>query len=376
MATFPSYVKLGWRDNAEKPTPVVARSEVERGVARQRRIAADSLVTVPVTAYFDTAAESLAFDSWFFGDAAAGAAWFDFTLPRTGAVVQARVVDGDIGQLKPATKNWAFSERTFQLEYIRPGFVQLAPGEYTVDAGRILSVQRNSVGTYVNDLGVVQAAAPNVARYQGGQLLVEAAGVNMASRSATPAGNWAMNGVSAGATVTAPDGTASAVQFLETNTGIAAGHQTTYASLAFEAGKRYVFSCYAAEIPAGLKRYAGMLLTAGVFGAAGRGVNFDLASGAAGTPLGVAVEYGAQQVGPFWRIWVGAVAESSGSLVAQMQLSTTINGVSSAYIGNTASGAVLWGRQVEQLDAGGPTSFIYTTTAAAARAADLITVAA
>ena len=178
MATFPPYVKLGWRDHAEKPTPVVARSEMERGVARQRRTHADSLVTVPVTAYFDTAADSLAFESWFFGDVGGGAAWFDFTQPRTGAVTQARVVGGDIGQLKPATKNWAFSERTFQLEYIRLGFVQLPPGLHSVDPVRIVSVQRNSAATYVDDAGLLQTAPANVARWQGGQVLVEGEATN------------------------------------------------------------------------------------------------------------------------------------------------------------------------------------------------------
>lgn len=183
MATFPSSVKLGWRDTGEKPEPVVLRGEVERGPARQRRMAADSLVTVPLTAYFDTAAESAAFETWFFGDAAAGAAWFDFTLPRTGQVVQARVVNGDIGQLKPSTKTWAFSERSFQLEYIRPGFVQLAPGLYDIEPSRILSVQRASTATYIDDAGMLQTAAANTARYQGGQLLVEGAATNTTRQS-------------------------------------------------------------------------------------------------------------------------------------------------------------------------------------------------
>ncbi len=374
MATFPHNL-CGIRQDghAEQHTPVVLRSEVERGVSRQRRTSADALVSVPCTLVFRSAAAAAEFEAWYYAE---GFGWFDFTLPRTGAVVQARIVGGDIGGLTPITPAWNASERSITLEYIRPGFIQLAPGLHTVNPARILSVQRKSTATYVDEAGVLQTAAANVARWQGGQVLVEADGMNMATRSASPAGNWAMNGVSAGATVTAPDGTASAVQFLETNTGVAAGHQTNYASLGFEAGKRYVFSCYAAEIPTGLKRYTGILLVAGVFGAAGRGVYFDLASGAAGALPGVPVEYGAQQVGPFWRIWAGAVAESSGALAVQMRLSTTINGVSNSYIGDTSSGAILWGRQVEQLDAGGPTSFIYTTTAAAARAADLITVAA
>jgi hypothetical protein len=165
MATFPAWVKLGWREAGETPTPVVARSEMERGLPRQRRTAADSLVSVPVTAYFDTAAESLAFESWFFGDALAGADWFNFTLPRTGQVVQARVVGGDIGTLKPTNKTWAYSERSFQLEYVRQGFVTLPPGLHAVAPERVMSVQRNSVATYVDAGGVLRTAAANVARY-------------------------------------------------------------------------------------------------------------------------------------------------------------------------------------------------------------------
>lgn len=121
MPAFPSYVKLGWKDTGEQPAPVVARSEMERGIAKQRRIAADTVVTVPLTLYFDTAADAANFESWFYSAAGAnaGAAWFDFTLPRTGAVVQARIVGGDLGSLVPASRNWAFSQRQLKLEYVR-----------------------------------------------------------------------------------------------------------------------------------------------------------------------------------------------------------------------------------------------------------------
>lgn len=163
--SFPSWVKLGWRDTSEKPTPVIARSEVERGIPRHRRTAADSLVTVPLTAYFDTALEADAFESWFFGEALAGAEWFSFTLPRNGQVVQARFKDGDIGPLKPTTKTFAFSERSFELEYVRPGFRTLPPGLHSVTPAQVLQVQRASTATFVDAAGVLQRAAAHVPRF-------------------------------------------------------------------------------------------------------------------------------------------------------------------------------------------------------------------
>lgn len=114
---FPSYVKIGWNDSGENHRPVVERSEMERGIPKQRRINADVLVTVPLTLYFDTAADAANFETWFY--TGGGMDWFDFTLPRTGAVVQARIVGGDIGTLKPSNRTWSMSERQTKLEYVR-----------------------------------------------------------------------------------------------------------------------------------------------------------------------------------------------------------------------------------------------------------------
>jgi len=116
---WPSYVKIGWKDSGEKPRPVVERSDMERGIAKQRRISADTVVEVPVTVYFDTAAHAADFETWVYVDLNGGVNWFDFTLPRTGAVVQARIVGGDIGILKPALNTWARSMRQMKLEYVR-----------------------------------------------------------------------------------------------------------------------------------------------------------------------------------------------------------------------------------------------------------------
>lgn len=113
---FPLYVKISWQDSGESHKPVVERSEMERGIPKQRRINADVLVTVPITLYFDTAVEAADFETWFYTE---GMGWFDFTLPRTGAVVQARIVGGDIGTLKPSNRTWSMTERQVKLEYVR-----------------------------------------------------------------------------------------------------------------------------------------------------------------------------------------------------------------------------------------------------------------
>jgi len=50
----------------------------------------------------------------------AGAAFFDLVHPRTGATVQARVLGGDIGQVRPlGTRAGSRYARSFQLEYVR-----------------------------------------------------------------------------------------------------------------------------------------------------------------------------------------------------------------------------------------------------------------
>lgn len=118
-----------------------------------------------MTAYFDTALEADAFESWFFGEALAGAEWFSFALPRNGQVVQARFKDGEIGPLKPTTKTFAFSERSFELEYVRPGFRTLPLGLHSVTPAQVLQVQRASTATFVDSAGLLQTAAAHVARF-------------------------------------------------------------------------------------------------------------------------------------------------------------------------------------------------------------------
>lgn len=123
MATFPTWVKLVPRDGGEMPAPVVVGSEMERGVPKQRRFAADALTAIGVTAVFDNGEQAEKFLDWFYDNttgAQGGAAWFDFTHPRTGDTEEGQIVNGDIGELRPlgtqAGSRWA---RQFQIRYVR-----------------------------------------------------------------------------------------------------------------------------------------------------------------------------------------------------------------------------------------------------------------
>lgn len=121
MAAFPSTLKV-LIGTSESPSPVVARSEMERGVAKQRRIAADSVVTVPIEVIFFTKQQAADFETWFYDNttgAQGGAAWFDWTDPRTLTTVQARIVGGELGPLIPVRDNYNLSRRTMTLEFVR-----------------------------------------------------------------------------------------------------------------------------------------------------------------------------------------------------------------------------------------------------------------
>ncbi len=121
MAAFPT-VKYDWRELGESVDPVVAREAMERGMPKQRRINSDARVEVALTIYFDTLAEAAAFETWFFSTINAGQDYFDFTPPRGGATVQARVVGGQLGPLQYQQRTLEASKRSLRIEYLRAAY--------------------------------------------------------------------------------------------------------------------------------------------------------------------------------------------------------------------------------------------------------------
>lgn len=121
MATMPSYVQISAGSVSEDRAPVVIRSEMERGVPKQRRIASDAMVSVPVVLMFKSSADNDSFEAWFDSQIGSGANWFSWTHPRTGAVVQARFVEGRLGALSAVhgTFKRGRCQRSATLEYLR-----------------------------------------------------------------------------------------------------------------------------------------------------------------------------------------------------------------------------------------------------------------
>ena len=112
-------MRYDWRDFSETPEPVVERSQMERGVPKQRRISSDARVEVQLTLHFDSAAEIAAFEAWFYTTIKAGQDWFDWPHPRTGATLQARIVGGELGALSYLAPTLGWAKRGLKLEYWR-----------------------------------------------------------------------------------------------------------------------------------------------------------------------------------------------------------------------------------------------------------------
>lgn len=118
MAAFPPDLRV-LAGTSEEPAPVVLRSEMERGLPKQRRIAADVLVTVPIEVLFLTKQQAADFEDWFYQEIGGGADFFDWRDPRTGNVVEARIVEGRLGALTPVRGAYDVSRRSMVLEYFR-----------------------------------------------------------------------------------------------------------------------------------------------------------------------------------------------------------------------------------------------------------------
>lgn len=118
MASLPSYVAIRFPDYGETPQPSVQRTEMERGVPKQRILNTQVMVEVQAAFLFRTSADASAFEDWYY-DTIKRIGWFTMTHPRTGAPINARFVGGDIGTLAPMSPTFGQSYRVVKLEYLR-----------------------------------------------------------------------------------------------------------------------------------------------------------------------------------------------------------------------------------------------------------------
>lgn len=216
---------------------------------------------------------------------------------------------------------------------------------------------RASAGTFIGSNGLIQSAAPNVARWNynpmnltlAPKLLLEGASTNLALNSEVFS---AMVGVSVTTnTIAAPDGQTTADLVLET--AITNEHYPDDITLTPSLGV-YIWSVYAKEYSGNRTLY--LRVAAGNIGAA----TFDLVTG---TTSGGTIT----AVGSGWYRCSLTMTMTSATLTV---FRTQFWNAGISYAGDTTKGMYLWGRQVEP---GTLTSYIPTTSAQVTRAADLST---
>jgi len=106
MATFPSYAKILLAGFGEEPDHGVLRTEMDSGLAKQRARWSKPIVTRDATIAVMSDSNKEAFDKWVDDDLDGGTNWFDWTVPRTSRVVQARIVSGKYRWGEPAGQVW------------------------------------------------------------------------------------------------------------------------------------------------------------------------------------------------------------------------------------------------------------------------------
>lgn len=118
MENFPEYVQIFLADYSEEFDPAVERTEMERGVPRQRVLNTHVLQLVNASILFRSKQDVEDFEAWYF-NSLKRISWFNLKHPRTGQVVRARFQGGKIGGLQPLSPRFSFAKRDVVLEYLR-----------------------------------------------------------------------------------------------------------------------------------------------------------------------------------------------------------------------------------------------------------------
>jgi len=98
--------------------PAVERTEMERGVPKQRLVNSQVLAKLRVSLYFATSAAADEFDAWYFDDIKR-IGWFDFRHPRNGRMLRVRFEGGAVGELVLVDETAFDTTRQVTLEYLR-----------------------------------------------------------------------------------------------------------------------------------------------------------------------------------------------------------------------------------------------------------------
>jgi hypothetical protein len=228
------------------------------------------------------------------------------------------------------------------------------------------SFSRASQAYALTSAGVLTSFASGVPRITDRGLLVEASRTNLCLQSQTlDNASWSKNRCTSSAdAVAAPDGTTTADKIIED--GTATNTHGVSQAISFTSGTTYTYSVYlkAAERTWGYIQLPATAFTTGIF------AYFNLSTGAVGTTGGSPTTAVQQLANGWWRVSIQSAATVTTSGSVQVLLANGDGGVT--YSGDSASGAYVWGAQLEA--AAGASSYIATTTASVTRAADVASI--
>ena len=118
MAAFPSDICVLTGGYGESFDPSVERTEMERGVPKQRLVNTQVLAKIKCALLFNSSADADTFEAWYF-DTIKRIGWFQIKHPRTGATITARFEGGSIGTLVPLGPAFYIASRMVIMEYQR-----------------------------------------------------------------------------------------------------------------------------------------------------------------------------------------------------------------------------------------------------------------
>ncbi|MBH1477313.1 MULTISPECIES: hypothetical protein [Bacillati] len=118
METLPVVARITFDGQKRSFDPSIERTEMERGVPRQRLLNSQVLVKQSMNFYFASIADVTAFETWYF-DVIKRIGWFEMVHPYTGLTVKARFENGALGDLVPDEKLPGDFRMDAVVEYLR-----------------------------------------------------------------------------------------------------------------------------------------------------------------------------------------------------------------------------------------------------------------
>lgn len=117
MASLPEYVSILFPGQSESFDPAIVRTEMERGLAKQRVGNSKVLRKLNATLLFASQVDVNAFEDWYF-NGIKRIGFFEVRHPRTGRLTSMRFEGADIGELLPAVNGYHVATRAVVLEYL------------------------------------------------------------------------------------------------------------------------------------------------------------------------------------------------------------------------------------------------------------------